>query len=135
MLAEPAEPTVDYIKKHLVKGTWGAAVCEIMNLRELVLEFEIDERKRSQLDAVVERAKAWKFPLAQEDFVLEWSGGIKWSSWEGIRELKEEYHFLKESPVADDLPKRICHVATMVWSAKEVQKSEKEESEVADPTD
>ena len=122
MLAEPAEPTLAYIRERMVEGTWGAAVCEIMNLRELVLEFEIDERKKTQLEVVVERAKGWKFPLAREDFVLEWSGQVKVSSWEGVQELKDDYHFLKEQPVPADLPKRIYYVVRMTWDAKQVKR-------------
>ena len=142
MLAEPAEPTLPYMRERMVEGTWGAAVCEIINLRELVLEFEIDERKKLQLEVLVERARAWKFPLAREDFVLEWTGKAKESTWEGesssttivelkdlvtdatlgtppgVRDMEEDYHFLKESPVPLNLPKRIYHVVKMTWDAK-----------------
>ena len=124
MLAEAAEPALAFIKERMVERTWGAAVCQIINLRKLVLEFETDERKKAQLEVVVERAKHWKFPLAWEDSVLEWSGQLKESSWEGVLELKDDLHFLKLPPVADDLPKRIYYVVRMTWIAKEVKRPE-----------
>ncbi|EXJ60486.1 hypothetical protein A1O7_04639 [Cladophialophora yegresii CBS 114405] len=123
MLAEPIQPDLAYIKERMVEGTWGGSICQILNLRKLVLEFETDERKKSQLEAVVERAKGWKFPLAWEDLVLEWSGQLDVSRWEGVRDLKDDYHFLKEQPVRDDLPKRQYYVVTMVWQAKPVSNS------------
>lgn len=122
MLAEPLTPDLSYIEERMVEGTWGASICQILNLRKLVLEFEIDERKKSQLEVVVERAKGWKFPMAWEDFVLEWSGELKESSWEGVRDLKDDYHYLREQlreqPVSDNLPTRKYHVVKMVWQAK-----------------
>jgi hypothetical protein len=126
MLSEPNKPTLHYIKEHMVDGTWGAAVCQILNLRELLLEFEIDERKKSQLQAVVERAKAWRFPLAREDYVLEWDGQLKEFSWGGLRDLMDDPHFAhfpRESSELGDKPKRAYCVVKMRWSSKRVRSS------------
>jgi hypothetical protein len=120
MLAEPFRPDLAYIKERMVEGTWGGSICQILNLRKLVLEFEVDERKKSQLEVVAETAKGWKFPMAWEGFVLEWNGQLKESWWEGVRDLKDEYHFLKEQPVQDNLPKRQYYVVTMIWDARPV---------------
>lgn len=123
MLAEPPRPELEYIKQHMSASTWGGSICEITGLRKLVLEFEIDERKKSQLDTVVERAKGWIFPLSKENFVLEWDGQLAASSWEGVRDLKDDLHFLKEQPVPADLPTRGYNVIAMVWNAREATSS------------
>lgn len=120
MLAEPAQPDLDFIKAHMVDGTWGATIAQIMSLRTLVLEFETDEKKKSQLQVVVERAKAWQFPMAWENFVLEWNGQLEESSWEGIKDLKNDDQYLRERPVADDAPKRKYYVVKMVWKAQRI---------------
>jgi len=123
MLAEPTEPSFEYIKQHMTDWTWGGAVCEIVGLRKLILEFEIDDKKRSQLDVVVERAKHWRFPLAHEDFVLGWDGRLEESVWEGLRDLKDDFQLLREQPVKDDAPKRNYCVVKMTWKAVTVASS------------
>lgn len=84
----------------------------------LELEFEIGEEKRSQLQAVIERAKYWKFPLTRDPGVLRWTGDLNESSWEGLRDLKDDHQFLVErlaSPQEQELPKRKYYVVSMYW--------------------
>ncbi|KAJ9617122.1 hypothetical protein H2200_000843 [Cladophialophora chaetospira] len=121
MLAEPPKPDLEYIKQHMTGSTWGDSICQIEGLRKLILEFEIDERKRSQLDVVVERAKGWMFPLREEDSVLKWDGQLYESSWTGVWDLKDDFHLLKQQPVPDDLPKRGYHVVKMTWNTETVR--------------
>ena len=42
---------------------WGNQFTSIPTLEELVIEFETIMRKRHQLDAIIERALKWKFPI------------------------------------------------------------------------
>jgi hypothetical protein len=42
---------------------WGAEVCLLSSLKSLELVLETWTVKKEQLDAVVEQAKSWKFPL------------------------------------------------------------------------
>ncbi|OAL19632.1 hypothetical protein AYO22_09794 [Fonsecaea multimorphosa] len=118
MLFEPLEPSLAYIRDRMGERTWGGAVCKIRGLRKLVMEFEIDEKKKSQLQVVAERAKHWIFPLAGEEFVLEWTGQLEESSWEGVRDLRDDYHFMREQPLQANLPRRKYYVVKMTWRAK-----------------
>ncbi|KIW79937.1 hypothetical protein Z517_06552 [Fonsecaea pedrosoi CBS 271.37] len=81
------------------------------------MEFETDERKKSQLQVVVERAKHWRFPLVKEDFILEWTGERDESSWEGVRDLKDDYQFKNEQPMRADVLNRRYYVVRMTWRA------------------
>jgi hypothetical protein len=42
---------------------WGAGVCQLSSLKSLELVLETWTVKKDQLDAVVEQAKSWVFPL------------------------------------------------------------------------
>ena len=42
---------------------WGNHFMQIPSLEELVIEFETVMRKKTQLDAIIERALGWKFPM------------------------------------------------------------------------
>jgi hypothetical protein len=120
MMAEPAEPDLAYIQDRMVPGTWGAAICEVQDLSKLVVEFETDEKKQSQLEAVVERAKGWKFSKPGSHHALEWDGRLVSSSWEGLRDLRSENPFnLVHVPVpTKDLPTRTYQVVKMTWNKK-----------------
>ncbi|KAI1615546.1 hypothetical protein EDD36DRAFT_463051 [Exophiala viscosa] len=117
MLAEPERPSMEYIKERMTNSTWGGQVCKVQGLKALKIEFEIDEVKKLQLKAVVERAKGWKFPLVWKGVFLEWTGTLKESAWEGLRDLKDDSVALREKPVRKDLPKRRYYVVTMTWKA------------------
>ncbi|KIW12115.1 hypothetical protein PV08_09389 [Exophiala spinifera] len=118
MLAEPPDPGVDYITPRIsTLSTWGGQVCQIKGLRELKIEFEIAIVKKPQLQAVIERAKTWKFPLVEEDVVLMWMGTVEESTWEGLQTVKADFMPLRERPITDDLPKRKYYVVTMTWVA------------------
>ncbi|KIX09681.1 uncharacterized protein Z518_00762 [Rhinocladiella mackenziei CBS 650.93] len=129
MLAEPAQPSLSYIKARMIPSTWGGQICRIQGLRELKMEFETSEVKRSQLQVVVERAKHWKFPLAGENFVLEWIGELKESSWEGLLNLKDDYQVLREQPISEDAPKQKYYVVRMVWRASSATPEQLEDLE------
>lgn len=42
---------------------WGEQISSIPSLEEFVIEFETIMRKRDQLDAIIQRALQWKFPM------------------------------------------------------------------------
>ncbi|KAL8642008.1 MAG: hypothetical protein Q9226_008559 [Calogaya cf. arnoldii] len=50
-------------------GSWGNQFRKIKGLRKLHLELETVEKKKSELDAIVNRAEGWQFALA-DDHVL-----------------------------------------------------------------
>jgi hypothetical protein len=72
---------------------WSHVIGKLPDLKTLELVLETFEEKKAQLDAVVECAKTWRFPLVGEKFELVWSGEVeetKWSkalveSWETTR--------------------------------------------------
>jgi hypothetical protein len=49
-----------------LKQAWGNQFTTIPSLEELVIEFETIMRKRDQLDAIIQRALSWKFPVQPE---------------------------------------------------------------------
>ncbi|EXJ91837.1 hypothetical protein A1O3_00387 [Capronia epimyces CBS 606.96] len=120
MLAEPPRPSVSYIKERMSPQTWGGQICQVPGLQMLEMEFETDEVKRAQLELVVQRAKSWVFPLCNQNVVLAWTGQLKESSWEGLRELKDDYQVLREQPVGDNLPRRKYYVVSMLWRASAI---------------
>lgn len=52
--------------EHEVNRAWGNQFIAMPGLEELVIEFETIMRKRDQLDAIIQRALEWKFPLQRE---------------------------------------------------------------------
>lgn len=54
--------------------SWGISFERFRDLRRLVLELETREGKRGELDAIVERADGWGFPLGERrELVLDGS--------------------------------------------------------------
>ena len=88
-------------------------------VRNFEMEFEIDERKKSQLDAVLDRARHWIFPMAGGERILRQSGTVAHSSYEGfVRNRDDTPAFLSSTgnyytPSAD----RTFHIAIMTWKA------------------
>lgn len=48
---------------HAAERAWGNQFTSVPSLEELVIEFETIMRKRDQLDAIIQRALQWKFPM------------------------------------------------------------------------
>lgn len=117
MAAQPVEPTTSYIRGRMTKEVWGWLVCQVERLEILEMEFETDMDKSEQLDKVVERAKYWKFPKIESDYVLEWTGKLEESSWQSMRLLKPDYLSLRRSTVPQRGPERRLRVVTMTWKA------------------
>lgn len=79
---------------HGVERAWGNQFTSIPSLKELAIEFETIMRKRVQLDAIIQRALQWKFPIqADKSLYLvadpgsksayTWVGGERGGSQEG----------------------------------------------------
>ncbi|KAJ5358511.1 uncharacterized protein N7496_010924 [Penicillium cataractarum] len=54
------------VDEHEVNRAWGNQFIAMPGLEELVIEFETIMRKRDQLDAIIQRALSWKFPVQLE---------------------------------------------------------------------
>ncbi|KAK8045005.1 hypothetical protein PG993_005029 [Apiospora rasikravindrae] len=117
MLSLPLEHTPEAMRELMSPGTWGWQVCQVKNLQTLEMGFEIDERKKPQLDAVLERARHWIFPMSDGDGVLRQSGVVAHSTYEGfVRNKDDSTPVLSptgghHSPWVD----RTFHVAIMTW--------------------
>lgn len=61
---------------------WGAQVALFRGLKELECIFETFAQKVGQLDAVIECAKTWTFPM-EDGYELCWDGKVEKSSWIG----------------------------------------------------
>jgi hypothetical protein len=120
MLAQPLEPDFDVVKELMNENTWGQQISQIKGLNVLRIEFEVDEVKKAQLQAVLARAKYWKFPLDGSNAILEQVGDVRESSWEGLKDLKDDSSaILKSHPIGDsawnERPKMRYYVAEMTW--------------------
>lgn len=62
---------------------WGSAFQHLPKLKYLTIEFETEKGCEAQIDAIVEHAKAWKFPMGKRGSLnAEESEVQKWE-WEG----------------------------------------------------
>jgi hypothetical protein len=70
------------------KKAWGNQFIHIPSLTTLTIEFETIMRKRDQLDAIIDQALSWKFPLQPENsvyLVAEPESRSAWT-WVGAKE-------------------------------------------------
>ncbi|PYI29669.1 hypothetical protein BP00DRAFT_348177 [Aspergillus indologenus CBS 114.80] len=72
---------------------WGNQFKLLPSLEELVIEFETVMRKRDQLDAIVQMARDWRFPVGVEDeetgekvFLVAEEGSRRAYTWIGAKE-------------------------------------------------
>lgn len=69
-------------------GSWGSRFANLTGLKILELELETIEAKRTELDTIIEKARAWKFPLGDGN-VLVMDGEITEKSiWTGSKHFK-----------------------------------------------
>lgn len=75
---------------HDAEREWGNHFTSIPSLEELVIEFETIMRKRDQLDAIIQRALQWKFPMqADRSLYLVADPGSKSAyTWVGATEVQ-----------------------------------------------
>lgn len=62
---------------------WGAQVALFKGLKELECIFETFAQKVGQLDAVIECAKTWTFPM-EDGYELHWDGMVEKGTWRGV---------------------------------------------------
>ena len=120
MLAQPLEPDFGVVRELLKQRTWGHQMGQVRGLQVLRIEFEVDVKKKAQLQAVLERAKYWKFPLKDTNTILEHIGQVRESSWEGLEILKDDSSPMLNPTASSDQswqgrPKRTYYVAEMTW--------------------
>ncbi|KAF2006779.1 hypothetical protein P154DRAFT_559249 [Amniculicola lignicola CBS 123094] len=70
-------------------STWGSVISALPSLHTLTLILETFHDKKAQLDAVIECAKTWTFPIDSTDatgatkFELAWDGKVEQKNYEG----------------------------------------------------
>ncbi|KAE8447675.1 hypothetical protein EG329_010481 [Mollisiaceae sp. DMI_Dod_QoI] len=63
-------------------SAWGSAFKQLESLKELEIEFETSDDKKAELEAIVEWAKTWKFPM-KDGLVLSADGlDVKRMVWQ-----------------------------------------------------
>ncbi|KAK5791066.1 hypothetical protein VI817_006375 [Penicillium citrinum] len=76
------------------RSPWGEQFCKIPSLEELVIEFETIMRKKDQLDAIIERALKWKFPMDTDEslYLVAEPQSLSAYTWIGAKEkdLKQQ---------------------------------------------
>ena len=89
MEAEPLDPALDYIQSRMLQAgvqqhtIWGRMFAQPERLESLEIQLETEIKKKDQLDAVVDRAKRWKFPRPGGAH-FSWTGEISETKWEGL---------------------------------------------------
>ncbi|CAI7567599.1 unnamed protein product [Penicillium viridicatum] len=75
---------------HATARSWGNQFSSIPCLEELVIEFETIMRKRDQLDAIIQQALEWKFPIeADKGLYLVANPNSKSAyTWAGAKEVE-----------------------------------------------
>jgi hypothetical protein len=70
------------------RPAWGNQFHSIPSLEEFVIEFETIMRKRDQLDAIIQQALQWKFPLDEENsiYLVAEPASLSAYSWIGAKE-------------------------------------------------
>ena len=69
-------------------GSWGSRFANLKGLKELELELETSEAKRMELDTIIEKAKAWKFPLGDGNVLVMDAERTVTSVWTGSKHFK-----------------------------------------------
>lgn len=64
-------------------GSWGSQFKKIKGLQVLQMELETVEAKKGELDAIINRAKGWKFPLGDEKILILDESRIRRTGWIG----------------------------------------------------
>lgn len=75
---------------HAAERAWGNQFISVPSLQELVIEFETIMRKRDQLDAIIQRALQWKFPMHAEKplYLVADSRSKSAYTWVGAKEVE-----------------------------------------------
>ncbi|KAJ5591553.1 uncharacterized protein N7459_001922 [Penicillium hispanicum] len=84
---------------HAAQRAWGNQFSHIPTLEELVIEFETIMRKRDQLDAIIQQARHWKFPLQADKslYLVAEPSSKRAYTWIGAKEveLSRQAHFAR----------------------------------------
>lgn len=87
-------------------GAWGNRLQLIPTLEEVVIEFETVMRKRDQLDAILDRALKWRFPMdvSENKFLVADASSRRAYTWIGANEgdLQAFGLFPRGRPSLDD---------------------------------
>lgn len=75
-------------KEPFEKGSWGQRFNNLKGLEKLELELETVESKRPELDASVDKAPSWKFPLGDGNVLVMDQKAIEKSTWTGSKHFK-----------------------------------------------
>ena len=82
MLQEAEHRRLGEHHEYTYRSGWGSQVSKFRHLRTLELILETFRVKKTQLDAVVDCAKTWKFPM-QHGYELRFST-VEVSQWQGV---------------------------------------------------
>ena len=60
---------------------WTHIIAKLPDIKTLELVLETFEEKKAQLEKVIDCAKTWRFPIADTQFELAWSGTVESKHW------------------------------------------------------
>ncbi|KAI9761999.1 MAG: hypothetical protein M1840_001497 [Geoglossum simile] len=92
-----------------VRLAWGNQFKNLKGLCELVIELETVERKKSELDGIVARAKGWWFKLADGKVLVRDEAETRGHTWIGSREFDP---LARVSPRAGPMLHGVAHLYT-----------------------
>ncbi|CAG8887233.1 unnamed protein product [Penicillium egyptiacum] len=78
------------VSPHAAARSWGNQFGSLPCLEELVIEFETIMRKRDQLDAIIQQALEWKFPLQADNglYLVAGPTSKRAYTWVGAKEAE-----------------------------------------------
>ncbi|OQE30803.1 hypothetical protein PENFLA_c002G09345 [Penicillium flavigenum] len=78
------------VSPHAAARSWGNQFSSLPCLEELVIEFETIMRKRDQLDAIIQQALEWKFPMQADKglYLVADSTSKRAYTWIGAKEAE-----------------------------------------------
>ena len=69
-------------------GSWGSRFANLTGLKTFEMELETLERKRNELDAIIEKARSWRFPLGDGNVLVMEGEDAEKSAWTGSKRFK-----------------------------------------------
>ena len=69
-------------------GSWGSRFANLKGLKKFEMELETTVEKRMELDTIIEKAHAWKFPLGDGNVLVMDDESTKKSLWTGSKHFK-----------------------------------------------
>ncbi|ETN36504.1 uncharacterized protein HMPREF1541_08782 [Cyphellophora europaea CBS 101466] len=115
MSAQPQEPDMSFLRSKMDETTWGGRISQIEGLEKFRLELEAPEHLKDDFEAVLARAKYWRFPISGSFDALLPTGEVRRWSWKGYAEPRADHEASLTDEAVALLPQTTYMVAEISW--------------------